>query len=158
MKRARWLVVLPLVLLLAACRPTGESGESAETTPSETASTETVSSEMTPTEQWDCRNDIEINCGEGACQAGDSFTPMDVRVDDAGAMSVCAYTGCWEGTGTVFKSENFVVVTGHDLPFSSAPDASGGQDIVIALDTSDLVAVLKAGSFAHPLLCEKSTP
>jgi hypothetical protein len=84
---------------------------------------------------------------------------MDVRVDDAGSMSVCAYTGCWEGTGTVNQSERFVVLTGHDLPFSTASDDADSQAaIVIALDKEDQVAVLKAGSFAHPLLCETLTP
>ncbi len=81
---------------------------------------------------------------------------MSVTVDDAGSMSVCAYTGCWEGTGTVVQSERFVVLTGYDLPFSTAPDGAGSQaDIVIAIDKQDHVAILKAGSFAQPLLCEQ---
>ena len=81
---------------------------------------------------------------------------MDVSVDDAGSMSVCAYSGCWEGTGTVTRSERFVVLTGHDLPFSTAPEGSdSGQDIVIAIDKEDNVAILKAGSYAHPLRCEQ---
>ncbi len=83
---------------------------------------------------------------------------MDVRFDDAGSMSVCAYSGCWEGTGTVVQSEHFIVLTGHDLPFSTAPNAEDSQeDIVIVLDRADHVAILKAGSFAQPLLCEQLT-
>ena len=121
------------------------------TTPSEPAAIAT-----TPTEGWRCRNDLEISCDAESCDAADAFTPMDVRVDDGGSMSVCAYSGCWEGAGTVVKSDAFIVITGHDLPFSTAPDSVERQaDILIALDKADDVAVLKAGPFAHPLRCEK---
>ncbi len=145
MKRTRWSVVLPLVLLAVACQPTEES-------------TEPAASSAAPTTQWQCRNDLEISCDVEHCEAVESFTPMDVRLDDAGSMSVCAYTGCWEGTGTVTKSEHFVVLMGHDLPFFTAPDAADSQaDIVIAIDKEDHVAILKAGSFAQPLLCEQLT-
>ena len=146
----RWFAFLPIVLLAVACQPAEDAADPAVSA---------AVSESTPTERWDCRNDLEISCDAGHCAASESFTPMDVRIDDAGSMSVCAYSGCWEGTGTVAKSENFVVITGHDLPFSTSPDSSDSQtDIVIAIDKTDQIAMLKAGAFAHPLLCEKSTP
>ncbi len=145
MKRRRWSVILPLVLLAVACQPTEES-------------TEPASSSAALTVQWQCHNDLEISCDAEHCEAAESFTPMDVRFDDAGSMSVCAYTGCWEGTGSVVQSERFVVLTGHDLPFSTAQDAADSQaDIVIAIDKEDHVAILKAGSFAQPLICEQLT-
>ena len=100
---------------------------------------------------------LEVRCGEGTCEAetGDAFTPMSVRVDDSGAMSVCAYSGCWVGTGEVVRSEEFLVLIGHDLKFSTSPDSeSAEEDIVIAIDRADGIATLKAGEFAHPLLCE----
>lgn len=108
-----------------------------------------------PTATWDCRNDVEVHCAEGACTvaAADDFTPMDVRVDDSGAMSVCAYTGCWEGTGEVLRSEGFLVWVGHDLEFSTSPGPESSADILVALDLADDVATLKAGQIAHPLLC-----
>ena len=131
--------ILPLVLLAATCQSTEDV---ADPTASSTA-------------QWQCRNDLEISCDAEHCEAADSFTPMSVTVDDAGSMSVCVYTGCWEGTGTVAQSARFVVLTGHDLPFSTAAEAAGTQaDIVIAIDKADDVAILKAGSFAQPLRCE----
>ncbi len=81
---------------------------------------------------------------------------MDVSFSDSGTMNVCAYSGCWQGIGTVFTSENFTVVAGHNLRFSTAQDSEAmNQNIVIAVDTDDQVATLKAGSFAHPLICEK---
>ena len=112
----------------------------------------------TPTESWQCRNDLEIRCSAGNCEAereGD-FTPVSVTFDAAGAMRVCAYSGCWEGNGTVVKSGDFVILTGQNLTFSTAPEsAEMKESIVITLDRADRVAVLKAGAFAHPLLCEQ---
>ena len=45
-----------------------------------------------PAESWRCRNDLEVSCADGACDAAaeDDFTSMEVHVDDSGAMSVCA--------------------------------------------------------------------
>ena len=145
MKSPRWFAFLPLVLLAVACRPTGESADPA--LPATAATT-----------SWQCRNDVEISCNAEACEASESFTPMDVWVDDAGSMNVCAYSGCWEGIGTVAQSEAFIVFTGHDLTFSTAPDAEDRkEDIVIAIDRADHVAILKAGAFAHPLRCQQKS-
>lgn len=139
----RWSALLSLVVLAAACQPTEEPTDSA------------LSATVSP-ERWQCRNDLEISCDVEHCEAADSFTPMDVRFDDAGSMSVCAYSGCWEGTGTVVQSEHFVVLTGHELPFSTAPDSADSRAaIVIALDRADQVGILKAGAFVQPLLCEQ---
>lgn len=111
-----------------------------------------------PAERWLCRNDLEIRCNAENCEVDEEngYTPMSVNFDDSGFMSVCAYSGCWEGTGTVIKSEDFVILTGHDLAFSTSPDsAETNESIVIVLDRSDHVAILKAGAFSHPLLCEQ---
>ena len=143
MKCTGWSALLLLALLAVDGQPAEKSAA-------------TALPATAPTARWACRNDLEISCKAGKCEAGESFTPMDVRVDDAGAMSVCAYSGCWEGTGTVVTSEHFVVLTGHDLTFSTAPDSEDSkEDIVIAIDRDDNVAILKAGAFAHPLLCKK---
>ena len=72
-----------------------------------------------------------------------------------GGLSVCAYSGCWEGTGEVLRAEKFLVLVGHDLEFSTSRGSeSSGADIVMAIDRADGVAALKAGEFAHPLLCK----
>ncbi len=82
---------------------------------------------------------------------------MSVSIADSGTMSVCAYSGCWEGTGNILQSEEFLVLIGHDLKFSTAHDTPSAQeDIAIVLDRADGIATLKVGSFAHPLLCERS--
>lgn len=111
-----------------------------------------------PTESWHCQNDLEVRCTSEHCevQEADSYTPMGINFDDSGSMSVCAYTGCWEGDGTVVKSNDFLILTGDGLKFSTAPDSADmSTDIVIVLDRSDNVAIVKAGTFAHPLLCEQ---
>ncbi len=110
----------------------------------------------TTPDSWQCRNDLEIRCDGENCKSEKKgeFTPMSVSFDDAGAISVCAYTGCWEGMGTVFRNGEFVVLTGQDLKFSTSPDvAESNESIVIALDKSNNVATLKAGEFAHPVVC-----
>lgn len=124
------------------------------------ATPETVgAAQSSPTESWQCRNDLEVRCGAGGCETttGAGFTPMSVNVEDSGAMSVCAYSGCWEGVGEVVQSENFLVLIGHRLPFSTSPGPESAKaDIIVAIDRTDRVATLKAGEFAHPLLCEKT--
>ncbi len=79
---------------------------------------------------------------------------MSVTFDDSGSISVCAYTGCWEGTGKVFDGGDFFSLTGHGLKFSTSPERT--ENIAISLDRRDNIAVLKAGAFAHPLICKKS--
>ena len=109
-------------------------------------------------DSWHCRNDLEIRCGEGVCtaEADDGFTPMSVSIDASGGLSVCAYSGCWEGSGEVKRDGSFLVVTGRDLAFSTAPGvASAREDVLVAVDLTDSVAILKAGEFAHPLSCER---
>ncbi len=82
---------------------------------------------------------------------------MSVHVDGSGAIAVCAYSGCWEGTGTVVPGDKFLLLIGRGLEFSTARGSeSATADIVIAIDRGDGVATLKAGEFVHPLLCESS--
>ncbi len=110
-------------------------------------------------ESWQCRNDLEVRCDEEACTAepGDGFTPMSVTVNASGGLSACAYSGCWEGLGRVFRDEPYLVVIGRDLEFSTAPgNESARQDVLVAIDRTDSVAIVKAGEFAHPLRCEPS--
>jgi len=109
-------------------------------------------------ESWQCKNDFEARCADGKCEAvtESGFTPMSVSFDDSGMMSVCAYSGCWEGTGKVFKSGDFLMLAGHNLKFSTSPENT--ENIAISLDLKDNIGVLKAGAFAHPLICTKSEP
>lgn len=141
----RLLLVSLILLAFSACPP-----RSAPTLP--------PSSVESQFEIWECRNDLEVTCGEGTCaaQPEGEFTPMRVHVETSGRMSVCAYSGCWEGEGEVFQRQEFLVLLGHDLKFSTAQNTESAQeDIAITIDRGDKVATFKAGAFSHPMLCEQ---
>lgn len=111
--------------------------------------------------RWHCRNDLEIYCRDAACEVAElgEFTPMDVSLGMSGDLSVCAYTGCWEGRVEVLERQDFLVAVGQDLPFSSAKhDRGSDRDVVLVIDRGDSVATLKVGVFALPLLCSRSEP
>lgn len=106
---------------------------------------------------WQCRNDLEITCSADKCESetADSFTPMSVQFSENGQMNVCAYSGCWEGLGNVYINGDFLVVSGLNMNFSTAPKSeSSNENILISLDKRDNVANIKAGAFAQPLVCE----
>lgn len=133
-----------LLLAFAGCAGAG----SAATGPVSTAAADS----------WQCTNDLEVTCVKGACTAETEggFTPMSVSFDASGTLSVCAYSGCWQGTGSFVRDPRFLVLLGHDLPFSTAPAATPvNADVVISLDREDGVATLKVGGFAQPLLCRR---
>jgi len=111
-----------------------------------------------PRPGWSCRNtDAEISCADGACtvQTGDGFTPMHVTVDPGGA-SVCAYTGCWEGSVLWVEQAGAVYILGADLKWSQQPEADGVR-FQIAIDTDRRLAVLNGEGWAHPMQCEPWT-
>lgn len=104
---------------------------------------------------WQCRNlDAEISCTAGECVTAGDHTPMDVHLSDD-EISVCAYTGCWEGQlSGVLHSGQFKTYTGLDLPFSTQPD--GEADISVTIDVENSVGTLIVpGLFAHPVTCER---
>jgi hypothetical protein len=73
-------------------------------------------------------------------------------------MSICAYSGCWAGTGEVLRGERFLIWIGHGLRFSTSREPESAADILVAIDREDGIATLKAGAFAHPLLCDQAPP
>lgn len=106
--------------------------------------------------EWNCRNyDLEISCDKEKCEvsASDGFTPLDAHFDDNGRMSIGMYSGVWEGKGKILKEENYIVAVGKDFAFSTSADWKG--DILIAIDTKDMVAVFKGFGYAMPMRCQK---
>lgn len=102
---------------------------------------------------WNCRNnDFEISCSSKKCKIATSFTPMHVSFDLKGNMSVCAYSGCWEGVGKVTHAVNYTIIAGHNLKFSTSGNNQG--DFLIAIDTNDKVAVIKGFGYAMPMTCK----
>ena len=107
-------------------------------------------------ESWQCKNDLEIQCTNNQCKVSEQgeFTSMDIHFDDSGEISVCAYSGCWEGISDVLNTANFLVLLAQDLGFSSALETNdSGQNMSLSLDKHDGIAVLKLDSFAQPLHC-----
>lgn len=102
--------------------------------------------------EWRCRNsDMEITCISGKCSPSDGFTPMDVTFSDKGAMSICAYSGCWEGKGKLLTSGDHLLLSGHKLQWTGTIPETG--DFLIALDKSSGIATINGCGFAMPLAC-----
>ena len=117
--------------------------------------TDKSESERVTSTEWTCRNtDFEIACDVGGCSASETHTPMEASVGLT-AISVCAYSGCWEGTAvSMHRSGTFLTVTGTALPFSSAPDDRA--DISVTIETGSRVGtLLVAGRYATPAICQQ---
>ncbi|MFT5114021.1 MAG: hypothetical protein ACI8P9_003354 [Parasphingorhabdus sp.] len=108
---------------------------------------------------YSCANDLEIQCDSKGCAAEDeAFTPMSVTFDNGGSLSVCAYSGCYEGKAKVWQKANFLSLHGEGLAFSTAGnEADEGTDIAITIDLEDSIAMLKLGAFTHPLICKPAS-
>ncbi len=106
-------------------------------------------------EEWSCSNEAaEITCGAETCEVktGDDFTPSRLTVNANGEVSLCAYSGCWEGQAvSMARVGRYVTAVGLDLPWS-AP-ANPAASIAATIDTQSNVAVLLADGFAHPMTC-----
>lgn len=102
---------------------------------------------------WTCRNnDLEVTCTSEKCATPEGHTPISVNVKDDGFMNICAYSGCWEGKGKIFKSGNHVLISGQKLSWSGT--AHGRGDFMIAFDRNNGIAVINGEGFAMPLLCQ----
>lgn len=114
-------------------------------------------------EDWNCRNtDLEISCQSGQCQSSESFTPLDVSVHDDGSLTVCAYSGCWDGVGEIGESNEYLMVTASELvaaPNGLEPSEEGEEQdrprVMIGIDTRDGVSVFNGFGYAMPMMCER---
>lgn len=104
---------------------------------------------------WNCRNtDMEIRCDSGRCQASPEggFTPFDVTIGDEGRrLSVCAYSGCWEGKARRLASGRHVLVSGRDLAWNGT--TPGKADFIVGLDMEDGLGFVQGEGFAMPMSC-----
>lgn len=109
-----------------------------------------------PPETWNCGNQIEVWCAADGCAATPpgEFTPMDIWASVDGAISVCAYSGCWKGTAATAASSGRLLWTADNLPFSSALGAAA--DVTLLILKADGVGFIRAGGFATPLLCARA--
>lgn len=103
---------------------------------------------------WTCRNaDMEITCSAQKCEQSSGFTPLSVDVTDRGAISVCAYSGCWKGKGEILGHGSHLLLSAQKLVWSGIQRA--GSDFMVALDTNSGIAVINGNGFAMPLLCKE---
>jgi hypothetical protein len=104
--------------------------------------------------EWNCRNeDTEIRCDSGKCEVIQEFTPLSINMDTEGAMTICAYSGCWKGAGKVFQDSDHVILSGHKLKWSGTNP--GSADFIVAIDSRDNIGFLKGEGFAIPIVCKK---
>lgn len=103
---------------------------------------------------WHCRNDMESACTTSGCHVttGDDFTPVDVWLQENGGMSICMYSGCWEGQGEVLSRAPYLVVMSKQLVWDS-PHKSDNAQALISLELASGVAVMQVAGFHEPLLC-----
>jgi len=106
--------------------------------------------------RWNCRNnDLEIRCSSSKCETSDGFTPFHISINDNGALSICAYSGCWEGKGKVVKSGKHIFLSGTKLKWTGTN--SSNADFIVAVDTSDKVGFVKGEGVAMPITCTQKT-
>jgi hypothetical protein len=110
-----------------------------------------------PAESWNCRNQIEVWCAADGCAATppDESTPMDIWASADGAISVCAYSGCWEGKAEASAAAGRLLWIGDNLPFVSAIDGAKG-DVTLLILAGDGVGFVRAGGLATPVLCRRA--
>lgn len=111
---------------------------------------------------WNCRNDVEVQCTEASCSATSeegSFTPMSLAFSTSGSFSLCAYSGCWDAEGDVVVRAPYLVILKTGAKWSD-PSSNGARDsdILIAFDSTDRVAQIKAGGFTTPFHCHLKGP
>ena len=112
-----------------------------------------------PTEIWRCSNQVEVWCAADGCAATaeGEMTPMDITASADGRLSVCAYTGCWEGEAAYAATNGRLVWAGDALTFSTAPEG-GESDATLLIIARDGVGFVRAGGLASPVLCARSRP
>ncbi len=96
---------------------------------------------------------MEVSCETGKCKASDGFTPLDVYFGADGDISIGMYTGVWEGKGKSINEDNYLIVIGRGLVFSTSTDMKA--DFIITLDKKDKIAFIKGYGYAMPMACEK---
>ena len=108
---------------------------------------------LPPPESWRCRNEVEVWCDETGCSAktGDEVMPMDISASSEGDISVCAYTGCWEGRADYSEAAGRLLWRGDRLPFVSAIEGA----VTLLVMRPDGVGFVRAGGLASPLTCRR---
>jgi hypothetical protein len=107
--------------------------------------------------QWVCSNQAaEISCGKTGCNVAEGFTPMSVGLDTKGKMSVCAYSGCWEGKASkIVKTGSYTTFYSNRLKWSQNEGTGPSYiDASVTIDRRQSYATMLAAGYAHPMTCK----
>jgi len=108
---------------------------------------------------WQCDTDLEVQCYDGSCSArteADGFIAIGLQFDSTGNFSMCAYSGCWKGKGSVASTKPFLIIWKAQVDWSDPNRrVEGREDVLIAFHRQDQLAVVKVGTIATPLHCSK---
>ena len=112
-----------------------------------------------PPDRWSCRNQVEVWCAVDGCtaMAEGETTPMAIDARSDGAISVCAYTGCWEGQAETATVNGRYLWVADALPFSTS-ESGFSADITLLVSESDGVGFVRAGGIASPVMCVRKAP
>ena len=106
-------------------------------------------------DDWSCRNEsAEITCDAEKCTIAPpgEFTPAELTVGHQGALSYCAYSGCWSGSAaSTLRSGRFLTVTGFQLEWSGT--SGSPVDLAATIDTKLGRASVLTGDYAQPMTC-----
>lgn len=103
---------------------------------------------------WSCQATHDIRCSDGDCEIAEDpgVVPVAAYFDASGKVSMCAYSGCWEGNGQIQTSRQFHWVLGENLQWDS-PNVDDYTDVFVVVDISTSSGVAKANDFAVPVVC-----
>lgn len=77
---------------------------------------------------------------------------MELTFDTDGGMSLCAYSGCWNGKAEeVSTAGNYFGVIGQGFPWSGTDGAP--TDMSITINRKTMIATLLTDDYAHPMIC-----
>lgn len=114
---------------------------------------------LTCAAEWSCKPDVEVQCTIESCSVTEDqrTIPIALSFDSNGTFSLCAYSGCWEGKGKVVAVAPFLVITLGNVDWSDpGQKVEGREDVLIAFETKDHVAMVKAGSISMPMRCSRT--
>ena len=104
---------------------------------------------------WQCRNnELEIECVNGKCKSSENFTPMNMQLSRSKIITICAYSGCWQGNAKILKVNNFITIIAHNMKPQNPSSASDSRSISMVIDVEDEVAIMKFSSFAQAMSCQ----
>ena len=105
---------------------------------------------------WHCQNlSAEISCSDEDCtlKTQQDFTPFHIVVSNQGQLSVCAYSGCWEGTAKMLQDENHYLFSAQKSIWS-AQDNPRIAKFMLGIDAQNNMGFLQGEGFSLPLQCK----